>query len=117
MEPTHIADDPLKIDEQAEATKLASLPRPFVELFRRDDVSVELFAPQGHDTETPHDRDEIYIVSSGTGLFRRDRETVAFRAGDFLFVPAGVEHRFERFSSDFRTWVIFFGPRHQSACP
>ena len=32
-------------------------------------------------------------------------------AGDLLFVPAHVEHRFERFSDDFRTWVIFFGPQ------
>jgi len=27
-----------------------------------------------------------------------------------LFVPAGVEHRFENFSDDFATWVIFYGP-------
>jgi hypothetical protein len=25
-------------------------------------------------------------------------------------VPAGVEHRFEEFSGDFGTWVIFYGP-------
>jgi len=28
-----------------------------------------------------------------------------------LFVPAGVEHRFEHFSEDFSTWVVFYGPR------
>jgi len=26
-----------------------------------------------------------------------------------LFVPAGIEHRFENFTSDFATWVIFYG--------
>jgi len=36
---------------------------------------------------------------------------VPFTAGDFLFVSAGVEHRFEEFSKDFKTWVIFFGPK------
>ena len=33
-----------------------------------------------------------------------------FRQGDFLFVPAGIEHRFESFTNDFATWVIFYGP-------
>ena len=26
-----------------------------------------------------------------------------------MFVPAGVEHRFENFTEDFKTWVIFYG--------
>jgi hypothetical protein len=27
------------------------------------------------------------------------------------FVAAGVPHRFESFSDDFATWVVFWGPR------
>ncbi|MFT5765663.1 MAG: mannose-6-phosphate isomerase-like protein (cupin superfamily), partial [Saprospiraceae bacterium] len=34
-----------------------------------------------------------------------------FEAGDVLFVPAGVAHRFEKFTEDFATWVIFYGPK------
>lgn len=102
--------DPLHLDEGAAALALASLPVPFAVLFERGDVSVELFAPRGVDTQTPHTRDELYIVSSGSGTFRRGDETCEFRAGDLLFVPAHVDHRFERFTDDFRTWVIFFGP-------
>lgn len=30
--------------------------------------------------------------------------------GDLLFVPAGVVHRFEEFTDDFATWVMFYGP-------
>jgi hypothetical protein len=30
--------------------------------------------------------------------------------GELLFVPAGVVHRFEDFSDDFATWVMFYGP-------
>jgi len=30
--------------------------------------------------------------------------------GDVIFAPAGIEHRFENFSDDFVTWVIFYGP-------
>ena len=33
-----------------------------------------------------------------------------FSAGDFLFAPAGVEHRFVNFTDNFYTWVIFYGP-------
>ncbi len=33
-----------------------------------------------------------------------------FSVGDVLFVPAGVAHRFEDFSDDFGTWVVFYGP-------
>ena len=83
---------------------------PFAVLFERGDVSIELFAPRGVDTQLPHSRDEIYIVASGSGIFRRGDERVRFSPGDFLFVAAGVPHRFEEFSEDFRTWVIFFGP-------
>lgn len=34
-----------------------------------------------------------------------------FQQGDLLFVAAGIPHRFEEFTDDFRTWVIFFGPK------
>ena len=29
--------------------------------------------------------------------------------GTPLFVAAGVEHRFDDFSDDFETWVVFYG--------
>ena len=61
-------------------------------------------------SEQPHDRDEIYIVASGQGTFVRGEERVAFRANDMLFVPARMRHRFEDFSADFATWVVFWGP-------
>jgi len=33
-----------------------------------------------------------------------------FGPGDFLFVPAGIEHRFVDFTDDLVVWVIFYGP-------
>ena len=36
-----------------------------------------------------------------------------FIPGEVLFVPAGVEHRFEDFTEDFATWVFFFGPEKE----
>jgi len=35
---------------------------------------------------------------------------VTFGPGDALFVPAHTSHRFEDFSPDFATWVVFYGP-------
>jgi mannose-6-phosphate isomerase-like protein (cupin superfamily) len=108
-------DDRLKISLLDATEQLSALPDPFIVLFQRGDFSVELFAPQDVDTQQPHQQDEAYIVASGSGLFLRGEERVAFVHGDFLFVPAGIPHRFEQFSKDFKTWVIFFGPKGGSA--
>jgi mannose-6-phosphate isomerase-like protein (cupin superfamily) len=82
----------------------------YVELFSRGTLSVELYAPRGHDPQEPHTRDEVYVVIEGTGQFRNGSERHRFAPGDLLFVPAGVEHRFEDFSDNLAVWVMFYGP-------
>ena len=94
---------------------LATLARhenglPFLELFAHGSLSVEMYRPLGQDLQTPHTRDEVYVVVSGVGEFVNGGQRKPFEAGELLFVPAGVEHRFENFSDDFATWVIFYGP-------
>lgn len=93
------------------AAAAAPLPegRRSAEILRHGSLEVRWYAPKGADPQTPHDRDEIYIVASGTGWFVRGAERVAFGPNDLLFVPAGMEHRFEEFSEDFATWVVFWG--------
>jgi mannose-6-phosphate isomerase-like protein (cupin superfamily) len=81
----------------------------FVELMKHGSMSIEYYAPVGHDPQTPHSQDELYVIASGKGIFNRDGEKISFNKGDVLFVPAGMEHRFEEFSGDFGTWVIFYG--------
>ena len=99
----------------ADATrKLADADDNFVTLMTGKNGRLLLFAPEGEDRQTPHTQDEFYIVVSGSGTFRRGDETVSFVAGDVLFVPAQTPHRFESFSDDFQTWVIFFGPRTEA---
>jgi mannose-6-phosphate isomerase-like protein (cupin superfamily) len=83
----------------------------FAELLRHGSLSVEVYAPRGHDPQQPHAQDELYIVHSGHGVFLNGEARVAFTAGDALFVPAGRLHRFENFSDDFVTWVVFYGPQ------
>lgn len=101
-----------KITVQAAAAQLPQGEHPlcFATVLRHGSMSVELYAPRGHDPQTPHKQDELYVVISGSGAFVNDGERQQFGPGDVLFVPAGVEHRFENFSHDFQTWVIFYGP-------
>jgi mannose-6-phosphate isomerase-like protein (cupin superfamily) len=93
---------------------LSQLPQPdgrrFVECFAHGTLAVELYAPRGVDAQTPHARDELYVVVSGGGGFVCDGERTRFVAGDALFVPARAVHRFEDFSEDFAAWVVFYGP-------
>ncbi len=79
-------------------------------LMEHGSMSVEIYAPQKQDYQTPHRQDELYIIQSGAGIFSRDGDRRPCKAGDVLFVPAGMDHRFEDFTDDFVTWVIFWGP-------
>lgn len=95
-------------------TGLEQLPGPrgerFIELFRHGTLAVELYAPRGNDPQTPHSRDEIYVIISGTGRFQHGPQETNFEPGDVIFVPAGDKHRFIEFTDDFATWVFFYGP-------
>jgi len=93
---------------------LAQLPpsqtQRFAQIFEHGSLSVEVYAPQSHDPQTPHTRDEVYVVIQGSGEFINGNAGERFGPGDFLFVPAGVEHRFVNFSDGLVVWVIFYGP-------
>ena len=82
----------------------------FALLLAHGTLEVEIYAPRGTDEQTPHTRDEVYVVLRGSGRFLNGRRTHDFGPGDLLFVPAGVEHRFVDFSDDLAVWVIFYGP-------
>ena len=77
----------------------------------RGSLKVELYVPRGEDLQTPHEQDECYIVTRGNGQFVMGEETVDFKPCDFLFVPAGIPHRFINFGDEMEAWVIFYGPQ------
>lgn len=93
---------------------LDSLPGPkgerFAAVLEHGSLVVEIYAPRGSDPQTPHTRDEVYIVISGSGYFVNGETREPFIAGDLLFVPTTVPHRFEDFTDDLTVWVIFYGP-------
>lgn len=92
-------------------SRLTNCPNEFLTLFEHGSLNVEIYKPEINDKQTPHDRDEIYVIISGKGTFLNNDKKVNFIAGDFLFVPAGIEHRFTNFTADFSTWVFFYGPK------
>ena len=96
------------------AEALSRIPKEggetFTTLLEHGSLEVECYAPRGKDLQSPHTRDEIYVIIAGTGEFVNGPKRSPFGLGDVLFVPAGVEHRFENFSDNFSTWVFFYGP-------
>ncbi len=96
----------------ADALQRAQLNRQahYAEPLTHGTLRLGMYAPVGKDPQQPHEQDEVYIVMQGSGSFVVGDERLPFEPGDALFVPAGVEHRFEGFSDDFATWVIFYGP-------
>ena len=96
------------------AKALDRLPGPqgerSVALFEHGSLVVKLYAPHGNDPQTPHSRDEVYVVAQGNGEFVCGDTRESFEPHDVLFVAAGVIHRFENFSDDFAVWVFFYGP-------
>ena len=94
------------------ATPTATYPNgaPFVTMLAGGTMSVEVFAPKGADLQQPHAQDELYFIHSGSGQIIINGQRFEAASGDAFFVAAGVEHRFENFSDDFVTWVVFYGP-------
>ena len=100
-----------KITVANAVAKMTDTPdRAFATLFQHGTLVVEYYAPTAVDDQAPHTRDEVYVVISGTGWFVHNDHRTPFEPGEVLFVPAGDPHRFEDFTEDFATWVLFYGP-------
>jgi mannose-6-phosphate isomerase-like protein (cupin superfamily) len=89
------------------AEAMGRLPGPggerFAEVLEHGSMVVEIYAPRGTDPQTPHSRDEVYVVVSGNGTFVNGPERHPIGPGD-------AEHRFEDFADDLAVWVLFYGP-------
>ena len=102
-------------------TLLAQLPRattatwpagePFAHALAHGSMSVEAFAPNELDRQSPHQQDELYFIQHGSGTLTIDGTAHACTAGDAFFVATGQPHRFSNFTRDFATWVVFWGPQ------
>jgi mannose-6-phosphate isomerase-like protein (cupin superfamily) len=115
-----LPDDPAeagRIPLNEAARLLAASAQRSVAVFEHGTLQVKLYAPRGTDTQTPHGRDEIYVVARGYGWFVNEGRRHPFAPHDVLFARARAEHRFEDFSDDFLVWVFFYGPEGGEADP
>ena len=83
---------------------------PFRFVFEHGTLQAGVYMPGAEDHQRPHNRDEVYVVIAGSGTVYNAGERAQFRPGDFIFVPAFAEHRFEDYTPDFALWVLFYGP-------
>jgi mannose-6-phosphate isomerase-like protein (cupin superfamily) len=93
------------------ALALATTPSPgnlAAEIAKLPGLDVEFYQPKGEDRQTPHARDEMYVIARGSGVFELAGERHAFKAGDLVYVAAHEVHRFVEFSGDFAAWVLFW---------
>jgi mannose-6-phosphate isomerase-like protein (cupin superfamily) len=82
-----------------------------VRVLQRGTLDGVLGTPARPNEQVPHEQDEVYIVVRGRGVLVHDGKWDAFGPGDFLFVAAATEHRFEDFSDDLLVWRVFYGAR------
>ena len=112
-QPDHSQVDPSQHDRLTVSralNQLSSHDQPFKLLFEHGSLQVEIYQPDRVDLQSPHSRDELYVIAQGTGTFINGGRQHPVEPGEVLFVPAGVEHRFVDFTDDFATWVFFYGP-------
>jgi mannose-6-phosphate isomerase-like protein (cupin superfamily) len=82
-----------------------------INVFKNGSMSLILYCPHGKDYQTAHDQDELYFIVAGSGVLIVDQKKFPFKAGDALFVSAGVDHHFEQCTKDIAVWAVFWGPK------
>jgi mannose-6-phosphate isomerase-like protein (cupin superfamily) len=93
--------------------KLKRDGKDLVQLSKYGNLIFDIYKPRNSDKQTPHDRDEIYMVISGKGILNCNNKRTNYNQGDIVLVPAGMEHRWEGFSNDFCAWALLTTPNQQ----
>jgi mannose-6-phosphate isomerase-like protein (cupin superfamily) len=94
----------------AEARSLPWKPGRSAEAFVDGDLEIRFTTRPTNGPQQPHQRDEVYIVAAGSGLYRTEDQVTPVGPGDMCFAAARTVHGFEDFSDDFAIWIIFYGP-------
>lgn len=67
------------------------------------------------DGQSPHGEDEVYVVLAGRSRFSAGDVVDDVAAGDTIYVPAGVAHRFHDITEQLTLIVVFAPPEHSRA--
>jgi mannose-6-phosphate isomerase-like protein (cupin superfamily) len=93
----------------AAARQLPWKPGRSAEAFVDGELEIRFTPRPTNGPQTPHQRDEVYVVAAGSGFYRIDGTVTAVGPGDMCFAAAHAPHGFEDFTDDFAIWVIFYG--------
>jgi mannose-6-phosphate isomerase-like protein (cupin superfamily) len=89
--------------------------KSYLEFVRQPDISAGLYVLPvgGTDPQQPHSEDEVYVVLTGRAQIRVGQVDFPASAGDTIFVPAFLEHRFHSIEEELRV-IVVFGPAEYS---
>ncbi|GAA1752538.1 cupin domain-containing protein [Luedemannella helvata] len=108
----------MRIIEHAGIYEAPAAPAPtrYTEQLRAPGISVGTYsiARRGHDDQSTHDEDEIYVVTAGAATIWADTGSARVGVGDVIYVPAGETHHFVDVSADLSMLVVF-APPHRTA--
>jgi mannose-6-phosphate isomerase-like protein (cupin superfamily) len=86
---------------------------PWLEFLNLPSLSMGVYhIPAGtndRESHDPHDRDEIYVGSTGKGQLTAGGKEFDVEAGVIVYVKAGVEHHFHDVADDLTVLVFFAG--------
>src|SRR4051812_21112910 len=84
----------------------------WLEFLRVADLSAGIYVLDAGavDGQQPHTEDEVYVVLAGRARFTAGDDTTDVAAGDTIFVPALVPHRFHDIEEELRLIVVFAPP-------
>jgi mannose-6-phosphate isomerase-like protein (cupin superfamily) len=94
----------------AAARSLSWKPGRSAEVFVDGEMEIRFTGRPTKGMQVPHERDEFYIVASGTARYRVEDSVTDVGPGDLLFAAAHAPHGFEEYSDDFTIWIGFYGP-------
>ena len=85
---------------------------PWAEVVRSGDLSAGIYrvAAGAEDGQSPHQEDELYVVTAGRADLDVDGTRTAVRPGSVAFVPGRVPHRFVGVTEDLEVAVVFAPP-------
>ena len=78
--------------------RLAESKTDFLRVLEEDAFDVSLYKPDKTDPQTPHARDELYVIASGSGPVGDYMELEAFRGTRLRYRALFVLDRFNRYS-------------------
>jgi mannose-6-phosphate isomerase-like protein (cupin superfamily) len=88
------------------------------EFLRVDALSAGVYVlpAGGVDDQEPHAEDEVYLVLRGRAVVQVADEERLVQPGSFVFVAAGVDHRFHSITEELALLVVF-APAESQAPP